>query len=55
MPYGLIEPTPTDAPACRGLEYAKQLRKVLPSEYDLWYEAPFEDKSGTIKKPLLII
>lgn len=39
----------------RGLEYAKQLRKVLPLEYDLWYEAPFEDKSGTIRKPILII
>ncbi len=39
----------------RGLEYARQLRKALPSKYDLWYEAPFEDKSGTIKKPILII
>ena len=39
----------------RGLVYAKQLRKVLPREYDLWYDAPFEDKSGIIKKPQLII
>ncbi len=39
----------------RGLEYARQLREVLPSEYDLWYEAPCEDTSGIINKPILII
>lgn len=39
----------------RGIELARQIRKVLPKEYDLWYRAPFEDKSGTIKKPILII
>lgn len=39
----------------RGIELAKQLRKVLPKEYDLWYEAPVEDKTGIIKKPKLII
>ena len=39
----------------RGINLAKQLRKVLPKEYDLWYRAPYEDKSGTIKEPMLII
>lgn len=39
----------------RGLELAKQLRDKLTDDYDLWYEAPFEDKSGTIPKPILII
>ncbi len=39
----------------RGIEIAKRLRKVLPKEYDLWYEAPYEDKSGIIKRPMLII
>ena len=38
----------------KGLELAKQIRAVLPKKYDLWYEAPFEDKSGIIKKPQLI-
>ena len=39
----------------RGIELAKQLRKVLPKEYDLWYEAPTEDNSCIVKKPMLII
>lgn len=39
----------------RGLEMARQLRSKLPNDYDLWYEAPFEDKSGTITKPILIM
>ena len=39
----------------KGLELAKQIRAVLPKKYDLWYDAPFEDKSGIIKKPQLII
>lgn len=38
----------------RGLELAKKLREVLPKEYDLWYEAPIEDKSGTLHKKILI-
>ena len=39
----------------RGIALAKQLREVLPSTTDLWYTAPFEDKSGTIKHPILIL
>ncbi len=39
----------------RGLELAKQLRSKLPTDFDLWYEAPFEDISGTIPKRTLII
>lgn len=39
----------------RGLELAKQLREVLSPDFDLWYEAPYEDKSGIIPKPILII
>lgn len=38
----------------RGLELAKQLRSKLPSNIDLWYSAPFEDKSLTIPRPILI-
>ena len=39
----------------RGLELAKQLREKLSTDFDLWYTAPWEDKSGTIKRPRLII
>lgn len=39
----------------RGLEFAKLLRSKLSTDFDLWYEAPFEDKSGTIPKRILII
>ena len=39
----------------RGLELAHRLRKSLPKEYDLWYTAPFEDNSGIIRKPILIV
>ena len=39
----------------RGLELAKQLRERLSTDFDLWYAAPYEDKSGTIPKPMLII
>ena len=39
----------------RGIALAKQLREVLPFTTDLWYKAPFEDKSGTIKHPILIL
>lgn len=38
----------------RGLELARQLRSRLSSNYELWYEAPFEDKSGTIKERITI-
>ena len=39
----------------RGIELAKQLRAKLPKSCDLWYDAPFEDKSGSIKGRFLII
>lgn len=39
----------------RGLELAHQLREKLSADFDLWYEAPFEDKSGTIPKSIHII
>lgn len=39
----------------RGLELAKQLRSKLPSNIDLWYRAPFEDKSSAITHPILVI
>ena len=39
----------------RGLELAKQLREMLSPDFDLWYQAPYEDKSGIIPKPILII
>lgn len=39
----------------RGLELAQQLRQQLPNEYELWYSAPFEDNSGTLKDDILII
>ena len=39
----------------RGLELARKVREALPKKYDLWYKAPFEDKSGTISKPMLIV
>ena len=39
----------------RGIKLAKQLRRQLPSCYDLWYNAPSEDKSGIIKNEILII
>ena len=39
----------------RGIEFAKQLREKLSTDFDLWYAVPFEDKSGTIQKPMLII
>lgn len=38
----------------RGLEIAHTLRKVLSPDFDLWYEAPLEDKSGTISSRMLI-
>jgi len=39
----------------RGLELAKQLRSKLPSNIDLWYRAPFEDKSGTMLRTVLVL
>ena len=39
----------------RGMALAKQLRKVLPSTTDLWYNAPFEDKNGTIPHKILVL
>lgn len=39
----------------RGLALAHQLREKLSTDFDLWYSAPFEDKSGTITDKILII
>ena len=39
----------------RGLSLAHHLRGLLPCNYELWYEAPFEDKSGIIPQSLKII
>lgn len=39
----------------RGLEFAKELRKCLPSEYDLWYHKPFEDNTCSIPERQLIM
>ena len=39
----------------RGMVLAKQLREKLPPSCDLWYSAPYEDKSGTIKDKILIL
>ncbi len=39
----------------RGLALAHKLREVLSTDFDLWYEAPYEDKSKTINHCMLII
>lgn len=39
----------------RGLALAKELRKVLSSDFDLWYAAPFEDNSNTIINSRMLI
>lgn len=39
----------------RGLEIAHKLRKELSTDFDLWYKAPFEDKSGTIDSEILVL
>lgn len=39
----------------RGVELAKQLREKLPPLHELWYEAPFEDGSRTIKEKFIIL
>lgn len=38
----------------RGLALAQKLRDKLSDDFDLWYEAPFEDKSGIIPCKRLI-
>lgn len=38
----------------RGLALAHQLRQQLSTDFDLWYEAPFEDKSGVQGRTLII-
>lgn len=38
----------------RGLLFAQQLREKLSSDFDLWYEAPIADNSGTIPQKRLI-
>ena len=38
----------------RGLYIAHKLRQVLSPDFDLWYEAPLEDRSRTIPQMLLI-
>ena len=38
----------------RGRALAQQLRNKLSSDFDLWYEAPVEDHSGIIAKPILV-
>ena len=39
----------------RGLILAHQLRSLLSDDYDLWYEAPSDDKSGVVPEPILIV
>lgn len=39
----------------RGIALAYKLRELLPDSTDLWYEAPFEDKSNTIPHRILIL
>ena len=38
----------------RGIDLAHQLRERLSPDFDLWYEAPFEDKSDIIMQRRLI-
>lgn len=38
----------------RGQELARRLRRRLSSGYELWYETPYEDKSGTIPERIRI-
>lgn len=39
----------------RGLKLARKLREQLSENYDVWYSAPFEDKSETIKNKFLVL
>lgn len=38
----------------RGLLLAQQLRTKLSDDFDLWYMAPVEDKSGIVNKPVFV-
>lgn len=44
-----------DAYHRRGLVLAKELRSRLAEDIDLWYEAPFEDHSGILKRAVLVM
>ena len=39
----------------RGIELVHKLRELLSDDCDIWYSAPFEDKSGTIKNKILVL
>ena len=39
----------------RGIKLAQELRKILSTDFDLWYSAPYEDKSGIIRHPFLVL
>ncbi|MBR6446797.1 MAG: hypothetical protein IKS94_10375 [Prevotella sp.] len=39
----------------RGIKLAQELRKVLSPDFDLWYSAPYEDRSGIITHPFLVL
>ena len=38
----------------RGWKLSQQLRERLSTDFDLWYDCPWEDKSGTLKKTHLV-
>ena len=37
-----------------GLRLAYEVKKQLPEDLELWYQAPYEDKSGLIPEKILI-
>ena len=39
----------------RGWALSKQLRERLSTDFDLWYDCPWEDNSGTLKKKHLVL
>ena len=39
----------------RGLQFAHELRENMRDNIDLWYVAPYEDKSGVLPNPILIL
>lgn len=39
----------------RGIKLSQELRKILSTDFDLWYDAPFEDKSGIIRHPFIVL
>ena len=39
---------------CRGLRLAKELKRKLPDDVEVWYDKPFEDKSETLIRPAKI-